>query len=60
MPSAYIDQCKQKFHHKDGTNLDKIKILTLMPKTWSVRKVAHTMKTSRYLADKEINLAERK
>lgn len=60
MPSTYITECKKKFHHEDTTESDRVRILTLLPRNWSVRKAAHTMNTSRYRVAKARGLAEEK
>lgn len=60
MPSGYITELKEKFHAKDTTKSDRMRILTLLPKNWSTRKTAHTMNTSRFFVAKARNLVEKK
>ena len=60
LPSGYITELKQKLHEKDATKSDRMKILTLLPINWSIRKTAHTMNTSRFLVAKARNLVKKK
>ncbi|CAG9773247.1 unnamed protein product [Ceutorhynchus assimilis] len=60
LPSAYITKLKEKFHQKDASKSDKISILSLLPKNWSIRKAAQIFNTSRYLVKKARNLAMEK
>ncbi|XP_066590497.1 uncharacterized protein [Prorops nasuta] len=45
-----IEELKIKFNDNDTIRSDKIRILTLLPETWSLRKVCHTMGCTKYMA----------
>lgn len=47
-----IFRLKNKFHHGQLSNGEKIQILTLLPPEWTVEKIQHIMETSSYLVKK--------
>ena len=54
-----IKQLKQKFH-TTTTRSDKVQILTVLPRSWSVRKVQSEFGASNYMAQMAKQLAREK
>ncbi|CAG5100725.1 Protein of unknown function, partial [Cotesia congregata] len=58
--SNLLEQLKKKFDHDETTRSEKIQILTLFPKEWSVRRISEFMNISRHLVNVAKNLLETK
>lgn len=45
-----ITRLKYKFHDGDTTNSEKLQILTILPSTWSAKKISRVMNSSEHMA----------
>lgn len=52
-----ISKLKEKFIEPDCSRFDKIRILTVLPDSWSVQKIADTFETNKYIASQAKVLA---
>ena len=51
-----LDGLKYKFSSLKNNDPLKVRILTIAPSSWSIRKIAYVFKTTRYLASKSKQL----
>ena len=55
-----INQLKEKFKKENINRSEKIKILTVLPKSWSIRKIASEFNTTRHTASIAKKIVEEK
>lgn len=53
-----IEQLKIKFNDSNTMRSEKIQILTLLPETWSLSRICHTMGCTKHMASKAKSLRE--